>query len=418
MSSLRTLVVAETLPYPTFKGGDLRSWQNINGLTKISRVGVFAACSNGPRDRRAPMGLTFWRSSADPALTWPPLRDRKLVARGWPLDPRGHPSDMYYSDAAATELEDLMVAFRPHVVVIEGLGLHRYIEPLRRQHCRVVLDSHNIETELYQQRADLTRGNDLQARLIREVLPVRTAIIEHEAINAVDQVWVCSGHDAQVMKELHKPTVPIHVIPNGVNPDNYDMVRTSAFSCPEIVDPAKQRLIFPATFGYWPNAAAAIFLIEEVFPRLASRSSECQLLLVGNMPTSRMLKAAKTDPRIVVTGMVADIRPYLAAGSVLVVPLFEGSGTRLKILEALAANVPVVSTAKGAEGLQLENGRHLLIAETADEFVDAVQRIWADKPLKNRLAENGRDLIKQRYSWSVAERKIRRALEDLTDRWG
>src|SRR5438046_3093229 len=122
MNLLRTLVIAENLPYPTFKGGDLRNWQNINGLMSMSLVGVFGLCSNDPRRGAVPRAsMMFWRSSTDPALTYPPLRGEKLAARAWLFDPMGHPSDLYYSDAAAAEVEILVAEFKPQVVVIEGL---------------------------------------------------------------------------------------------------------------------------------------------------------------------------------------------------------------------------------------------------------------------------------------------------------
>jgi glycosyltransferase involved in cell wall biosynthesis len=413
MSTLRTLVIAEGLPYPAFRGGDLRIWQHVKALEAVSQVGVFGVCSNDHRSAHVPPGITLWRSSTDPALAYPPPQGRKLASRAWSLDPTGHPSDLYYSDAAAAELAEIADEFEPQVVIIEGLWLHRYIELLKSHNCRIILDSHNVETALYQQRAETTCGGDLQARLIREVLPARTATIERYATHAVDQIWVCSGDDARLMKELHQPPVPIYVVPNALNVGSYEVIHDSARSCPDAVDPSKKPLIFLGTFAYWPNAAAAIFLIEEFFPRLASQSPEYQLLLVGSRPTSRMLQAAKTDPRIMVTGAVSDIRPYLAAASVLVVPLFEGGGTRFKILEAFAAKVPVVSTAKGAEGLEVRNERHLLVAENVEEMIDAVRRIWADECLKRRLSANGWELVKQRYSWEVAGRQIRKALQNL-----
>jgi glycosyltransferase involved in cell wall biosynthesis len=126
-----------------------------------------------------------------------------------------------------------------------------------------------------------------------------------------------------------------------------------------------------------------------------------------------MLKAAKTEPRIVVTGPVTDIRPYLAAASAMIVPLFQGSGTRFKILEAFAMRVPVISTAKGAEGLDVEIERHLLIAESAREFVECLQRLWTDKGLAQKLKTRALDLLSRHYSWTAAGREIRSAIDRI-----
>jgi glycosyltransferase involved in cell wall biosynthesis len=410
MTTPRILIIAEALPYPTYKGGDLRNWQNANGLAKIGEVGIFGLCSNDHRAAQIPRGIALWRASTDPALAYPPPQGRKLKSRAWAIEPLGHPSDLSYSEAAAAEIETVIAEFRPDILVIEGLWLHRYIAHVRRRHCHVVLDCHNVETALFQQRADAARGSDLKTRLIREILPARTAVIERKALHAVDQVWACSDADARLIAELHRPSTPVWMVPNGLDLATYE---TRHNMLPDAGDASKQSIIFPATFAYWPNAAAASFLIREVFPLLAGDSPDYQLLLVGNRPTPAMLQAAREDPRIVVTDIVPDVRPYLAAASVLLVPLFEGGGTRFKILEAFAARIPVVSTAKGAEGLQVRDEVHLLMAENAEQMAAAVRRISSDKCLRQRLTRNGWELLERCYSWNVAAGRISEAVADL-----
>jgi glycosyltransferase involved in cell wall biosynthesis len=407
----RTLIIAETLPYPTYKGGDLRNWQNVNELARLGEVGIFGLCSNDQRTARMPQGVALWRSSTDPMLAYPPPTDRKLASRGWALEPMGHPSDLSYSETAAAEIETVMAEFRPDVLVIEGLWLHRYIAHAKRRPCHVILDCHNVETALYRQRAAAARGSDLRTRLIRDILPGRTATIERHATRTVDQIWVCSDADALAISELHRPAAPVWVVPNGVDPAAYRRLDGSGVA--GAIDQSRPALIFPGSFAYWPNAAAASFLTEEFFPLLAAAHPEYQLLLVGSQPTQTMLQAAKRDARIIVTGAVADVRPYLAAASALLVPLFEGGGTRFKILEAFAAGVPVVSTAKGAEGLNVRNETHLLIAETADQMLAAVQRVLSDNCLRQRLTGSASELMNRYYSWDVVGRQIRAALSNL-----
>jgi polysaccharide biosynthesis protein PslH len=413
MNSLKTLVIAENLPYPAFKGGDLRNWQNINSLIHTSQVGVFGLCSNDRRRGKVPHhGIAFWRSSPDPALAYPPPQDQRLAARSWLLDPTGHPSDLY-SDIAAAELISVMEEFKPQLVVVEGLWLHRYIDILQPYDCCIVLDSYNVETKVSEQRAAATGGDDLPSKLIRKILPDRTRVIEHKATHAVDQIWVCSTTDAQLMNELHQPRVPIHIVPNGIDVASYEEVRAGKYPSSKTVAASGHTLIFPAAFSYWPNITAATFLIESVFPRLAARFPDCHLLCVGSMPTPRMLEASQREPRIIVTGIVPDMRPYLAAASAMAVPLFEGGGTRFKILEAFAARIPVVSTTKGVEGLAVRDGEHLLIAESADEFTDAVQRLWTDGYLVNQLVSKGQALVEQSYSWDVIGQRIEKAVAEL-----
>jgi glycosyltransferase involved in cell wall biosynthesis len=161
-------------------------------------------------------------------------------------------------------------------------------------------------------------------------------------------------------------------------------------------------LVFPGIFSYLPNAIAARFLVNEMLPRLAEAcEAPCRLQLVGPMPTPEMRAAAARDPRVVVTGPVRDVRPFLAEATVMPVPLFHGGGTRFKVLEAFAAGLPVVSTAKGVEGLSAQDGKHLLIAETAEAFVQGVLAVWRDGALADRLTAGARILAEERFSWDV-----------------
>lgn len=216
-----------------------------------------------------------------------------------------------------------------------------------------------------------------------------------------------------MMEEVHRPSAPIHVIPNTLEVDSYEPARTGLCLRPESVAPTRRTFIFPAVFQWEPNAVAGSFLIEEVFPRLVRVFPDCQLLLAGAASTPYMKAAAQQDPRNVVTGVVPDVLPFLAAATVMAVPLWQGGGTRLKILEGFAANVPVVTTKKGAEGLEVENGTHVLLAESAEEFVAAVKRIWTEERLAEHLAANGLELVTRAYSWDASSRRIMQATAAL-----
>jgi glycosyltransferase involved in cell wall biosynthesis len=392
---------------------DLRNWQNIHGLTNIGDVGVLGLHSNDDRRRQLPpLELAFWRASSDPDLSYP-LPKKKLEGRAWLLDPLGHPSDLYYSDAAAAEIDEIMGSFKPQIVVMEGLWLHRYISRVKRHRCRLVLDLHAVEAAMFGEIAASTAGEGLRAKLFRNVLPDRVKVIERQAVNAVDQIWLCSEEDVCLMKELYGPSAPICLVPNTVDIAHYEAVRTGLCPRPESVAPSRRTVIFPAVFQWEPNATAAQFLIEEVFPDLARVFPDCQLLLVGGLPTPFMVAAAEREPRIVVTGVVPDMLPFFGAATVMAVPLWQGGGTRLKILEGLASNVPIVSTRKGAEGLEVENGTQLLFAENAGEFIAEIKRIWTDESLVKNLVTHGMALMTRAYSWDVSDRRIRDAIAVL-----
>lgn len=400
----RVLVLAESLPYPTLKGGDHRTWRNVNALASFADVGVFGLCSNDVRRHEVPdIPLAFWLASTDPALAYPPPVGHRLPARRWLFEAAGHPSDLYLSEGAARELSDLVARFRPAAIVVEGVWLRGYLEVVRGAACRCILDCPNVEAALFRELASATTADDLESRVIRDVLPPRTERLERAAIQAADQIWVCSAADERRLRALYTPSAPIRVIPNAINIEDYAGVAANRRSDAEV----PLTLLFTGFFPYRPNGIAAMFLVDEVFPRLAAAYPECRLLLVGAGPSEALKAAAARDQRIVVTGAVRDMNPWLARATALAVPLFQGGGTRLKMLEAFAAGLPVISTAKGAEGLDARHGTHVLLAERAEEFVDAALAIARDRMLAARLAERARALVADRYSWQTTAPAIR-----------
>jgi len=369
---------------------------------------VFGLCSNDGRRHQAPdTPLACWETSSDPALTSPPPRGLRLEARAWLLDPLGHPSDLYYSQAAAGELAAVLERLQPRIVVLEGLWLHGYLEVARAAGCRVVLDCHNIEADLVEELASASTGRDLESRVRREVLPARTETIERSAVAAVDQLWVCSAEDEGRVRARYAPSAPITVIPNGIRPGDY----ICRFPTGDRREPPT--LIFPAFFGHLPNVIGARFLIEEVLPRLWRSREDCRLVLAGALPPAELSDAAARDPRIVVTGAVRDVRPYLADAAAMVVPLFQGSGTRFKILEGFAAGLPVISTAKGAAGLGVRDGVHLILGETPDDFVDAAIMLMRDPGRANALARRARAYAVECFSWQAIVPRVRDAIAGL-----
>jgi polysaccharide biosynthesis protein PslH len=293
-------------------------------------------------------------------------------------------SDIYYSQRAAAELERVLADFQADILVVERLWLHRYIAHARPFVRRIVFDAHTIEAELARQLAVMQGNDGLCSRTTRERLAERTESIERRAIRGVDQIWVSSEHDRRCVEQRYQPPVGVHVVPNAVDVASYagDSAAPRSSACAS--------LVFPAMFTYGPNATAAHLLINELMPLMRDATRTCRLVLVGSMPTAGMLDAARNDDRIVVTGTVPDVRPFLRTASVVVVPLFQGSGTRFKILEALAARVPVITTPIGAGGLDVEHDRHVLVAETAAESADAIERIWTEPDLVERLTQGVR----------------------------
>jgi polysaccharide biosynthesis protein PslH len=156
--------------------------------------------------------------------------------------------------------------------------------------------------------------------------------------------------------------------------------------------------LFVGSLGYFPNEDAALFFIEDIWPRLAAEAGQSlRASIVGSRPSAAVLRLAR-DPRITVTGQVPSVTPYYAEARVVVNPIRAGGGMRIKAIEAFAHGLPLVSTSIGAEGLEVEHGRHLLIADTAGDFAVACQRLVQDPALASALAARGHALYRERYA--------------------
>jgi polysaccharide biosynthesis protein PslH len=378
------LLVATNLPHPPRGGVDLRNWQNADALAALGSTAVIGlrGGESPPPDSR----IAHWSSLGTPA-------DEGRPALTWLRDPLGHPADGWTSEAVLEELVPLVERLEPGVVVLEQLWLHRFIGPLRALGCAVVLDAHNLEGPLH---AELAEGRDdpLSAKLGE-----RAALIEKTAFAAADQVWVCSDRDAALAREIYG--VEAAVVPNTIDVERYDF---------RDQDRPPATVVYAGTFSYPPNMTAAQRLVQSIFPAFASQVDEPRMTLVGSRPTRGMHEAARRDPRIAVTGAVEDTAPYLLDATVTAIPLLEGGGTRFKVLEALATGLPVVSTAKGVEGLGLVPGEHYLNAEADAEFADTLASVCSDPDLRSELARRGLDAVRDGYSFAVSRSRVAAAL--------
>ena len=203
------------------------------------------------------------------------------------------------------------------------------------------------------------------------------------------------------------------VVPNGINIQYYADLKANVHVLPKQLN-HQHTVIFIGSFGYYPNKMAAKWLLDEIFPAIQKRYPESRLILAGSSPTSEMQSKMKANSKVTITGRVEDLRPYLSSASVVLIPLKHGGGTRLKILEAFAAGRAVVSTSKGAEGLSVVDGQHLLIRNTTDDLVNGVCDLWESEVLRLSLIQKAYELVKSTYSWEAIATHIQSNLQELS----
>jgi glycosyltransferase involved in cell wall biosynthesis len=258
----------------------------------------------------------------------------------------------------------------------------------------LIVDSHNIDYDLARQYA--RTGDSLGRRLYYEVNWRKLRREELGTYRSADGVYLCSAADERrLLDEI--PKARTAVIPNAADVEHYQ---------PRPTDPPADghTVVFFGLLSYAPNVDGVLHFVHDIWPRIAQAHPQARCKIIGGQPPSSLLALA--GPRIELAGFVPDLRPHLAAATVVVVPLRFGGGTRLKIVEAMAMGKAIVSTSLGAEGIDAVPGRDILIADNPSAFADAVTSLMIDPDLAGRIGRSARQLVVGRYAWSGAARVL------------
>jgi glycosyltransferase involved in cell wall biosynthesis len=267
----------------------------------------------------------------------------------------------------------------------------------------VIVDSHEITYDLARQFA--RAGGNLGRRLYAGANWRKLRREELGTYRDADGVYLCSAADERRLLD-QVPGVRTAVIPNAADVEYYQ---------PRPMDPPPdgRTVVHFGLLSTVPNVDGVTHFAQNIWPRIAAADPEARCKIIGGRAPPSLLGLA--GPRVELTGGVSDLRPHLAAAAVVVVPLRLGSGTRLKIVEAMAMGKAIVSTTLGAEGIEAVPGRDILVADEPAAFADAVLRLLVEPGLAARIGQSARQLAVERYGWSGAARALegfyRRILE-------
>jgi len=300
----------------------------------------------------------------------------------------------YTTSSMKRALENILQEQNFDIVQVESIHLMTYLPIITaaRRRPLMICDWHNIESEL------MSRYSEREPNILKRAYAGKTARLmsqfERRAMHEFDAHIAVSQRDAQQLRNLNSDA-RVFVIENGVDPAYYEEAAVSG------VDAAGKpnRIVFVGSMDYHANIDGAMTFAHDVWPGLHDRHSELIFTIVGRDPAPEV-RALATHPGIEVTGTVDDVRPSYREALAAVVPLKIGGGSRLKILEAMAAGVPVVSTTLGAEGLDVHDGEDILMADTNEQLTEKIVSVIETEELRRRLSAAGRALVFARYDWS------------------
>ena len=396
---MHVLFLTERMPYPLDTGGKIRSFHILKGLAAKHQVTLVTAATTEEQsykdifDDFCDSVHLVYRNSIAPVDAL--KRVASSLSGGNPIvvtkNFRRAMADVVAALAHQESFDSV------HFDHLDSTAYHRFLN----NPAHTVLDEHNIVTNqvITSEKAEKNMFKKLYMR--SQIKPTRD--YERRLCAQVDRCLVCSDSDKDYLAAI-SPAARIYVIPNGVDLDFFSQTLDG-----NRITHDAPNIIFVGAMDYGPGRIAMEYFIDRIWPILQESMPATTFTAVGQNPPDFLQELAAVDDRIEVTGRVDDVRPYVHAASVFVVPLLSGSGTRLKILDAMAMTIPIVSTSLGAEGLDVTHNESILLADDPQSFSDEIARVLSDNVLSDRLVENGLELVRQKYSWQ----KIWRDLHDV-----
>ncbi|HLB12776.1 MAG TPA: glycosyltransferase [Dehalococcoidia bacterium] len=409
---MRILFLTPYLPYPPNKGTALRNLYLLRAAAQSHQVHLLTFARQS--DQEAVEAIR--RELATVEAVVPPQRLPLQRLAGLPYSLPDLASRLY-SPAFLEKLRSTLDGGDFDLVQVEGLEMGPYALEVhsRRAHGKrphLLLDAHNAEHALQRGafRTDLGTPSRWPVAAYSFIQWQKLMRYERAVCRLADAVLAVSQADAAALRLL-EPTVRPKVIPNGVDTSFYGYRSLAGHRESSGDGPA---LVFTGTLDYRPNVDAAVWFCRHALPQIRRRHPAVRVLLVGRDPAPAVRSLAGRG--VTVTGPVEDVRPYLYQSDVFVAPLRMGSGTRFKILEAMACGLPVVSTSLGVEGIAATSGQEAIIADRPPEFAEAVLGLLGNPARAQELATRARLLVEHRYDWKAILPDLEKVYKSMSSR--
>ncbi|MGH9518210.1 MAG: glycosyltransferase family 4 protein [Terriglobales bacterium] len=400
--ALKVLVLDEALPYPPDSGKRLRTWNLLRHLAPRHQITLLA---HGEHDSARELAARRALEAAGLRVrTVAPLPDRRGLAlyaallrncaSPWPYSVAKHHTPRY-TQAVREELRDhnydlVQVEWTPYSSHLLRSRVLRSRGPIAPP--PTLIASHNIEAQIWERRAQLAHG---AARLYFRAQASKMRRFEAEAFARAQFVTGVSQLDAEAAGRLGAPRVA--VVANGVDLD-YFQPRSHVES---------EMIAFVGALDWFPNQDAVEFFAAQVLPLVRAVAPTARFRVVGRRPPAAW--ASRAWPGVELVGEVSDVRPEMERAGVMVAPLRVGGGSRIKILEALAMEKPVVATTIGAEGLELLPREHLQVADSAEALAASVLECLRNRPAARAMGCRGAALVRGQYGWEQSALALERA---------
>ena len=378
---MKILFISRWFPYPIDNGSKLRIYNLLRGLSQRHDISLLSFADQPGANPEAPEIREF--CSRVKVIPWKEFNPDTLRARLAILTFKPRSIVDTFSSEMAQAITDTLNEQRYDLVIASQLQMAAYYPYF--QNFPAIFEE--VEIGLFHDQAFSKSG---KIRLRQALTWFKLRMYLSRLLESFRAYTVVSEQESQLLlKNFSKLTNPIQVISNCLNIDEYNNIKA---------EKRPNTLIFTGSFKYHANYEAMHWFIREVFPLVLERVPDAQLIITGDHANLPLPPSGK----ITLTGYVEDVKTLIASSSVSIAPLLSGGGSRLKILEAMALGIPVVATLKGAEGLDVIDGEHILLANSPMEYAECVIKLLNDENLCLQLAKKARMLMQEKYNWGRA----------------
>ncbi len=397
MSKPHVLMLTPYVPYPPTSGGRSRTYNLIQHLSE--HYAITLVCFGRPEETAFDLTpLDAWCDLIVVPRAPSPSTLRAALLSLTSLKPIT--MRLYHTPAMEAAVAQVLAERRIDLIHVESFYMLPNLPA--QPDVPVLLSEPAIEYVAWGRHARVAQPWYTRPAIALEALKMR--VWEPRAWSEATVVGTMSNVDAAAIRRA-TPGVLTVPTPNGVD--------VRYFNIDPAVEREPQTALFLGDYKYFPNADAVLYFAQEILPLVRRRYPDFQFVVVGKDPTPEMRALQESIPGVTLTGMVDDTRPYLQRATMFVCPLRSGSGTRFKLLEALACGCPVISTTIGAEGLHAVDGQHLLLRDTAESFADAIVSLIEDPAQAAALGRTGREWVVSTHAWEHSAALLRAAYEKL-----
>ncbi len=396
---MNILFVAPRIPYPLDTGGKIRTFNLLKQAALGHRVTLLSfSFGDEPPDTKG-----VFRDFGVPVATVPG-RDSISMETSVSALLKNLPLSVakYHSRAMARAIIREVRQERIDLVYFDHIHMGQYIRLVPG--VPAVVDEHNVESLILSRLARNERNPP--KRMLIEFEAAKMARLEKRVCSKALRVLFVSEEDKLNFENIGGDITHARVIPNGVDTLYFRLYAGDVFE--------EDAFVFTGSMDWQPNSDAVWFFVHDVLPKIWKEQDDVRFYVVGKNPPENLRLLARKEPRVIVTGSVPDVRPYVAKSKLFVVPLRIGGGTRLKILEAMSMNRAVLSTSIGAEGIEAKDGVHLELADRPEDFAAKALSLLRDDTRRRALGEAGRKFVRAQYEWKIIGEKLNSVLGELS----